>query len=119
MQTTHKKNAHYHLPGLFEFYELYKIFLPIYREHSEYFYDWCDIASIYGAPADCLWGGGRTGFGSADANDVLDLMSQHTHDLLSPIALSQIVNTSRRLYYQTQLLKSKMKLFPDVRLSRV
>ena len=38
------------LPGLFEFYDLYKVFLPLYREHREYFYDWCDIGSIYGAP---------------------------------------------------------------------
>lgn len=53
--------AHYHLPGLFEFYELYCRFLPLYRNHPEYFYDWCDIGSIYGAPADCLWGGGRVG----------------------------------------------------------
>ena len=29
--------AHYHLPGLFEFYELYKAFLPLYCEHREYF----------------------------------------------------------------------------------
>ena len=45
--------AHYHLPGLFEFYELYRVFLPLFREHREYFYDWCDIGSIYGAPAFC------------------------------------------------------------------
>ena len=25
--------AYYHLPGLFEFYELYRVFLPLYREH--------------------------------------------------------------------------------------
>ena len=30
--------ACYHLPGLFEFYELYRRFLPLYREHREYFY---------------------------------------------------------------------------------
>ena len=29
--------ACYHLPGLFEFYELYRRFLPLYREHREYF----------------------------------------------------------------------------------
>lgn len=51
--------ACYHLPGLFEFYELYRRFLPLYREHREYFYDWCTIGSIYGAPAGCIWGGGR------------------------------------------------------------
>ena len=55
--------ATYHLPGLFEFYELYRIFLPLFHEHREYFYDWCEIGSVYGAPADCLWGGGRVGFG--------------------------------------------------------
>ena len=66
--------AHYHLPGLFEFYELYKVFLPLFREHGEYFYDWCDIGSVYGAPADCIWGGGRAGFGDDDAKKVLDLM---------------------------------------------
>ena len=42
--------AYYHLPGLFKFYEFYKVFLPLYREHREYFYDWCEIGSIYGAP---------------------------------------------------------------------
>jgi len=51
--------AYYHLPGLFEFYELYRLFLPLFYTHREYFYDWCEIGSIYGAPEDCLWGGGR------------------------------------------------------------
>ena len=53
--------AYYHLPGLFEFYELYRVFLPLFFEHREYFYDWCEIGSLYGAPADCIWGGGRVG----------------------------------------------------------
>ena len=90
MQTSPKKIAHYHLPGLFEFYELYRIFLPLYRSHPEYFYEWCDIASIYGSPEDCLWGGGRTGFGTADANDVLDLMKEY--------------NISSRLTFSNSLL---------------
>ena len=69
--------AHYHLPGLFEFYELYRAFLPLWREHRDWFYEWCDIGSVYGAPADCLWGGGRAGFGEADVSDVLDLMNEY------------------------------------------
>ena len=68
--------AHYHLPGLFEFYELYKVFLPLYREHRDWFYEWCDIGSIYGAPSDCLWGGGRAAFGDADVNDVIELVNK-------------------------------------------
>lgn len=71
------KIAYYHLPGLFEFYEFYREFLPLFREHREYFYDWCDIGSIYGAPEDCLWGGGRAGFGEAEAAEVLALMREY------------------------------------------
>ena len=59
MSESMKDIAYYHLPGLFEFYELYRTFLPLYREHREYFYDWCEIGSVYGAPSDCIWGGGR------------------------------------------------------------
>ena len=69
--------AHYHLPGLFEFYDLYRAFLPLYRTHREYFYDWCDIGSLYGAPAGCLWGGGRAGFGDDDPRKVLALTREY------------------------------------------
>jgi len=69
--------AFYHLPGLFEFYEFYKVFLELYRQHREYFYDWCEIGSIYGAPADCIWGGGRVGFGDADSEEVAELMREY------------------------------------------
>lgn len=83
--------AYYHLPGLFEFYEFYKVFLPIFYKHREYFYDWCDIGSIYGAPADCLWGGGRAGFGDADPKKVATLIKHY------PI--------SARLTFSNSLLK--------------
>lgn len=69
--------AYFHLPGLFEFYELYKVFLPLFHEHREYFYDWCDIGSIYGAPADCIWGGGRVGDGDCNAGEVLSLVNKY------------------------------------------
>lgn len=69
--------AYYHLPGLFEFYEFYKVFLPLYREHREYFYDWCEIGSVYGAPSDCIWGGGRVGFGEDNAIEVNSLMKEY------------------------------------------
>lgn len=72
-----QKTAYYHLPGLFEFYELYRIFLPLFREHREYFYDWCDIGSIYGAPPDCIWGGGRVSLEDHDAGEVLALLQEY------------------------------------------
>ncbi len=73
--------AYYHLPGLFEFYELYRLFLPLFRSHREYFYDWCEIGSIYGAPADCIWGGGRVGSAESDmvqAENVAALMREYS-----------------------------------------
>ena len=78
-----KEKAYFHLPGLFEFYELYRMFLPLYREHREYFYDWCEIGSVYGAPADCIWGGGRAGFGENDPEEVLELMQEYGISRLS------------------------------------
>ena len=77
MENKAQNKAYFHLPGLFEFYELYSVFLPLYHEHREYFYDWCEIASVYGAPADCIWGGGRVGFGECEAEDVLALMNEY------------------------------------------
>jgi collagenase-like PrtC family protease len=71
------RTARFHLPGLFEFYDLYKIFLPLFYDHREYFYDWCDIGSAYGAPADVLWGGGRVGYGDNDAREVFALMQEY------------------------------------------
>ena len=69
--------ASYHLPGLFEFYELYRVFLPLFTRHREYFYDWCEIGSVYGAPADCLWGGGRAGFGEDRPEAAAELMREY------------------------------------------
>lgn len=85
--------AYYHLPGLFEFYDLYREFLPLYKNHREYFYDWCEIGSIYGAPADCIWGGGRVGFGEQLAEDVFELTEKY--------------GISARLTFSNSLLEEK------------
>ncbi len=85
--------AYYHLPGLFEFYEFYKVFLPLFRENREYFYDWCGIGSIYGAPADCIWGGGRVGFGDEVPESVATLMREY--------------DISARLTFSNSLLEEK------------
>ncbi len=93
MNEVQKKTAYYHLPGLFEFFELYELFLPLFREHREYFYNWCEIGSIYGAPADCLWGGGRVGSGDCDPRAVL--------------ALTQEYGVSARLTFSNSLLRAE------------
>ena len=87
---------YYHLPGLFEFYELYRLFLPLFYKRREYFYDECEIGSIYGAPADCIWGGGRTGCGDEDPHKVAELMREYgissrltfSNSLISKVHLS-------------------------------
>lgn len=76
---TNRQNriARYHLPGLFQFYTFYQKFLPLFYEHREYFYDWCEIGSIYGAPEGCIWGGGRVGEGDPDPEAVLKLLKEY------------------------------------------
>lgn len=76
-ETMQNTAAYYHLPGLFEFYELYRVFLPLFFEHREYFYDWCEIGSIYGTPADCIWGGGRIGGGDCSPQEALALVQEY------------------------------------------
>ena len=93
MEKLQKNTVHYHLPGLFEFYELYRMFLPLFYEHREYFYDWCDIGSIYGSPTDCIWGGGRVGAGDHDSGEVLALMREY--------------NISARLTFSNSLLREE------------
>ncbi len=93
MERNTKTTAYYHLPGLFEFYELYRVFLPLFREHRDYFYDWCEIGSIYGAPADCIWGGGRVGFGE--------------HDPKEALALAREYGISARLTFSNSLLREE------------
>ena len=87
------RKVYFHLPGLFEFYELYRVFLPLYRTHRDWFYDWCEIGSLYGAPADCLWGGGRTGCSRHTAREVL--------------ALAQEYGISARLTFSNSLLREE------------
>lgn len=77
MNGSPERAAYYHLPGLFGFYELYRVFLPLFYGHREYFYDWCRIGSVYGAPADCIWGGGRIGSGESSPREVLSLMREY------------------------------------------
>lgn len=93
MNENQKGKIYYHLPGLFEFYELYSVFLSLFQEHREYFYDWCEIGSIYGAPADCIWGGGRVGFGDCDSQAVLKMMQKY--------------GISARLTFSNSLLKEE------------
>ena len=88
-----KEKVYYHLPGLFEFYELYREFLPLFREHREYFYDWCEIGSIYGTPTDCIWNGGRVGGGDCSPQEVLALMEEY--------------GISARLTFSNSLLKEE------------
>ena len=93
MKLLPQNKAYFHLPGLFEFYDLYSVFLPLYLEHREYFYDWCEIASVYGAPADCVWGGGRVGSGECEAEVILALMNEY--------------GISSRLTFSNSLLKNE------------
>ena len=71
------RTAQFHLPGLFEFNEFYRAFLPLFFERRDYFYDWCEIGSIYGAPEGALWGGGRVSEGTASAREVLGLTQKY------------------------------------------
>ena len=72
------RKVYFHLPGLFEFDELYRVSLPLYRTAplTGFTIGGGEIGSLYGAPADCLWGGGRTGCSRHTAREVLALAQE-------------------------------------------
>ena len=118
-----KKTAYYHLPGLFEFYELYQVFLKLFHEHRDYFYDWCEIGSIYGAPEDCIWGGGRTGAGNREPEEILALLEQYgispcltfSNSLLQKEHLSdKKCNALCTVFERTEKLQSGVIIFSDL-----
>ena len=88
--------ARFHLPGLFEFHALYRAFVPLFYEHRDWFYENCEIGSIYGSPADCIWAGGRVEEGDCSAREVLNFMREYgisarltfSNSLLKPEHLS-------------------------------
>jgi hypothetical protein len=88
-----QNKAYFHLPGLFEFYELYARFFPLWTGHREWFYDWCEIGSIYGAPSQCLWAGGRSEESSTPPQQVLALLEKY--------------NISARLTFSNSLLEKE------------
>lgn len=53
------KKAIFHLPGIFEHAQFYNYLTSMYRDRREMFYDNLEIGSIYGAPGNCIWNGGR------------------------------------------------------------
>lgn len=71
------EKAYFHLPGLFEAVEFYRVFLPLFFCHREYFFDRAEIGSLYGAPEGCLWGGGRIGAGEARTEEILTLCQEY------------------------------------------
>ena len=97
--------AYFHLPGLFEFYEFYKEFLPLFFERREFFYEWCDIGSIYGAPTNLIWGGGRVGFGEDNEEDVVKLMKEY--------------GISSRLTFSNSFIKNGVIIYSDLLLEYI
>lgn len=56
------QDIYFHLPGIFEHFNFYTIFLQFYVNEREKFHDWAQIGSIYGSPHECIWNGGRLKF---------------------------------------------------------
>lgn len=122
--------AKFHLPGLFEFNELYKRFIPLYFENREYFYDFVDISSIYGCPQDYIWSGGRFG-GVDDIDEILELLNKynisarltfsnslinekHLNDKKCNELVSKLTNKDGVIIYSDLLLNYLKKNYPDL-----
>lgn len=69
-----KPAAHFHLPGLFEFYKFYHAFLPLYRRTGRIFTIGARLLPSTAHRKAASGAGGRVGSGTAGAQEVLALM---------------------------------------------
>lgn len=71
------RKAYFHLPGLFEFYELYRVFLPLYRTHRDWFTIGARSAPFTVPRPTACGAGGRTGCSRHTAREVLALAQEY------------------------------------------
>lgn len=55
---SYNKEAIFHLPGIFEYFKVYKAFFQVLGMHPDALRENCKIGSLYGSPS-CKWNGGR------------------------------------------------------------
>ena len=77
----------FHLPGVFVFSAFYREFLKLYRQMPEAFMENMEIGSIYGAPAHCIWNGGRFMYNEAP-KQVLLIIKEFMKEANIPVRLT-------------------------------
>ena len=87
------RKAVYHLPGLFEFYELYRVFLPLFRKHRDWFYEESEIGSDLRCAVRLPLGRRQGGGWECNPREVLALLEEY--------------GISARLTFSNSLLEEK------------
>lgn len=98
---------YYHLPGLFEYFDIYKILIDIFQNEPHKFRE-VQIGSIYGAPTDCLWNGGRTGYNAE--SDVFEVASwAQSHRINCALTFTNCLLEEK--HFQDKSCNALMRLF--------
>lgn len=103
--------AYFHLPGLFEFYELYKRFIPLFFKNKEYFYDFVRIGSIYGSPSNTIFSGGRIEYSDIKEDEVKKFMDEYKIPIRLTFSNSELNKDNLKDKRSNEILK----LFEDER----
>ena len=53
------QDVYFHLPGIFEHFDFYEVFMATYYQDRDKFYSWAQVGSIFGALREAFWNGGR------------------------------------------------------------
>ena len=60
----------FYLPGLWSYFDLYQVLIPMMQTKSNWFYPNIQIGAIYGIFPNAIWGGGRAILGGFNMQDV-------------------------------------------------
>lgn len=90
---------YYHLPGAFEFFNIYKYFIPMFYNNRSKFYDFANIYCLYGCPAYFSWSGGRGGFQNSNYSDYKFVKSFYdSYNIAISITATNLLLTETDLY---------------------
>ena len=86
--------------------KLYDIFIPMFREHKNYFVDNANISSLYGSP-NCYWNGGRIHFSNihpGQMNDFRLFLEKYNIPFRFTFSNNQLLECHLQDYYCNKIL---------------
>lgn len=124
-----KEKIHFYVPDFYSNAPLYVLLADFIEHIPQWFYDDFDIAAAYGSFPNCIWNGGRTSFGSVEADSMEKIVEElnkrniavrhtftnplieekHLSDIFANICLQVADNGKNEVLVNTQVMEDYVR----------